>query len=264
MPVIVELRLHPSRPFVPTTRQLHGLECALFEGVYSPNHTGHDKPFSIWPLSPVVGGWLLRAAWLADGFPQTVLAACGQLRLGPVNCAVTDLAFHPSGHADLASGPPADRVRVEFHSPTYFSQNGARVVLPDPRLIVGSWRRRWNASLPEGDGLMIGDEDWRGRPEPVTITAFDLRTQARDTGYGHGQSGFTGTATLQLDKDASAAVRQQFGALARFAEFSGTGAQTTHGFGATRVAVLRESLPAMTDARDDELAGKPAGSAASG
>jgi hypothetical protein len=264
MPAIVELRLQPSRPFDPTTRQLHGLACALFEGAYSPDHSGHDKQFAIWPLSPAGGGWLLRAAWLADGLPQTVLAACGQLRLGPVTCTVTDLALRPVAHADLASGPPADRVRAEFCSLVYFSQNGARVVLPDPRLIVGSWRRRWNASLPEGDDLMIDDEGWRGRPDPVTITAFDLRTQARDTGHGRRQPGFTGTATLQLDKDASAAVRQQFGALARFAEFSGTGAQTTHGFGATRVTVLRESAQARADAGSAELADSPASTGADG
>jgi hypothetical protein len=264
MPAIVELRLRPSRPFDPTTRQLHGLACALFEGAYSPDHTGHDKQFTIWPLSPADGGWLLRAAWLADGLPQTVLAACGQLRLGPVTCTVTDLAFRPVAHADLAAGPPADRVRAEFHSPTYFSQNGARVVLPDPRLIVGSWRRRWNASLPEGDDLMISDEDWRGRPDTVTLTGFDLRTQGRDTGHGRGQSGFMGTATLQLDHGVEAGVRRQFGALARFAELSGTGAQTTHGFGATRVAVLRESMPARADANSAGLADSRVRSGADG
>ena len=55
--------------------------------------------------------------------------------------------------------------------------------------------------------------DKRGRPDPVMLAAFDLRTQARDTGHGRGQSGFTGTATLQLGNDSAPAVRQQFGCL---------------------------------------------------
>lgn len=34
MPAIMEMRLCPARPFEPTTRQLHGLACAVFEGAY--------------------------------------------------------------------------------------------------------------------------------------------------------------------------------------------------------------------------------------
>lgn len=82
-----------------------------------------------------------------------MLAACGQLRLGPVTCAVTDLALRPVSHADLASGPPLDDARLTFRSPTCFTQNGAHL-----------------------------------------------------------------------------------GTLTRFAEFCGTGAQTTHGFGATTLS----------------------------
>lgn len=53
MPVIVELRLRPNRTgYVPTTVQLHGLACALFEGGHSPDHDGQEKPFSVWPLAP--------------------------------------------------------------------------------------------------------------------------------------------------------------------------------------------------------------------
>ena len=138
MPAIVELRLRPSRPLQPATRQLHGLACAVFEGPQAASHVSQDKQFTVWPLNPVPDGWLLRAAWLPAGLPHTTLAACGQLRLGPVNCAVTDLALRPAAHADLAAGPPLGETRTAFHSPTYFAQNGTRVVLPDPRLIAGS------------------------------------------------------------------------------------------------------------------------------
>lgn len=221
MPAIVEMRLRPSRPLEPTTRQLHGLACAVFEGTYSASHVGQDKQFTIWPLNPDPDGWLLRAAWLPPGLPHSVLAVCGQLRIGSVTCAVTDLAFRPAFHTDLASGPPLTEAQLTFRSPTYFTQNGTHVVLPDPRLIAGSWRRRWNASLPGQDPLTITDDQWR-----------DLH-----------QTGFTGTATLRLDKNTPTAIHQAFGTLTRFAEFSGTGAQTTHGFGATSILTTRDQPP---------------------
>jgi CRISPR-associated endoribonuclease Cas6 len=246
MPVIVELRLRTDRAgYVPTTVQLHGLACALFEGGYSAGHDGQDKPFSVWPLTTVHDGWLLRAAWLPGGLPQSVLAACGQLRVGPKTCTVTDLALHPVSFAELAAGPVCGGARLDFRSPAYFSQNGTRVVTPDPRLIVGSWRRRWNASADPDP--TIDDDQWRAVNQALRLTEFDLRTQRRDTGYGRQQQGFTGTATLRLDKAVSPEVHAQFTALARFAQFSGTGAQTTHGFGATTATLLpapAESPPA--------------------
>ncbi len=240
MPAIVEMRLRPSRPLEPTTRQLHGLACAMFEG---PNSAGHIGQFTVWPLHPDPDGWLLRAAWLPPSLPHSVLAACGQLRLGPVTCAVTDLALRPALHADLAAGPPLSQARLTFRSPTYFSQNGTHVLVPDPRLIAGSWRRRWNASLPSGDALAITDDQWRDILHALNLSAFDLRTQTRDAGYGHDQIGYTGTATLRVAKDAPTEVRRGFGALARIAEFCGTGAQPTHGFGATSLSAAHDQLP---------------------
>jgi CRISPR-associated endoribonuclease Cas6 len=245
MPVIVELRLRADRmtrtPYVPTTVQVHGLACALFEGEDFEGHEGHEKPFSIWPLTPVADGWLLRAAWLAPGFSQQVLTACGQLRLGPIFCTVTDLALRPESFIDLADGPAREGVRLTFHSPTYFSSNGTSVVEPDPRLIVGSWQRRWNAHSDAA--LTVPDEDLRVITRSVRLTEYNLRTEPHNTGYGRTRHGFTGTATLRLDKSAPPEARAQFTALSRFADFSGTGAQTTHAFGATTTALL----PARTD-----------------
>ena len=241
MPVIVELRLRADRmtrsPYVPTTVQVHGLACALFEGKGFADHEGHEKPFSIWPLTPAANGWLLRAAWLASGFSQQVLASCGQLRVGPIFCTVTDLALRPESFTDLADGPACEGVRLAFRSPTYFSSNGTSVVEPDPRLIVGSWQRRWNAHA-DAD-LMIPDEDLRVITRSLRLTEYDLRTQPHDTGRGRTRHGFTGTATLRLDKSAHPETRAQFTALARFAEFSGTGAQTTHAFGATATTLIQ-------------------------
>jgi CRISPR-associated endoribonuclease Cas6 len=252
MPVIVELRLYPTaaarpargRAAEPTTRQLHGLACALFEGARSSDeaHAAHDKPFTIWPLRPAApAGWLLRGAWLPPGFPQNVLAATGEARLGSVAYSVTDLALRAATHEELAGTEHADGARVTLLAPAYFSQNGAYVTEPDPRLIVGSWRRRWNASLPaDNDGLHIDDDLWRDIHLALHVTGAGLRLEPRDTGYRQ-QGGMTGTLTLRLEAEAPPAVRQAFAALARFAEYCGTGAQVTHGFGATKTTLLRSS-----------------------
>ena len=77
MPAVIQMRIKPERPFPATTRQVHGLACALFEGAYSADHAGQEKPFAIWPLRPDPGdsgdsgasggGWLWQVAWLRPG-----------------------------------------------------------------------------------------------------------------------------------------------------------------------------------------------------
>jgi hypothetical protein len=240
MPVLMEMALKASWPLQSGTRQLHGLACALFEAD-GAEHLGQDKPFAVWPVSAAAPGsthdWDWRTSWLPGQLPPATALAPGQLRLGHVNCIVTEARHRQVSHAQLAAGPPLGSAVVTFRSPTYFSQNGSDVVIPDPRLIVGSWWRRWNASLPEGDVLAIAEDAWQAVLRMVRMTAFDLRTERRDSGRGHERSGFTGSATLRAVKDAPTAVRAVFGTLLRFAEFCGTGAQTTHGFGATSVSV---------------------------
>ncbi len=242
MPAVLELELRASWPLRATTRQLHGLACAIFEGSDAGDHAGQEKAFSVWPLSradsgaaDALDGWLLRTAWLRPELPRSVATAYSKLRIGHVTCTVTGIAHQPASHAELAAGPPLSRVDLAFYSPTYFSQNGTDVVSPDPRLIVGSWRRRWNASLPPGHDLQIDEEAWRQAHRALRLAAFDLRTEPMDSGRGRDRSGFTGTATIVVAGDAPDGARDRFGTLARFAGFSGTGAQTTHGFGATRV-----------------------------
>jgi CRISPR-associated endoribonuclease Cas6 len=236
MPVIIEFRLKPPRPLQPTTRQLHGLACALFEDG-GDGHQDQRKPFAVWPLTPAPGSsgheWLFRAAWLPDGQPPPAAAAPAELRIGGVTCAVTETAQRTATHAQLAAGTPCASADVEFRSPTYFSQNGTDVVLPDPRLIIGSWRRRWNASLPSGHALVVSDDTWQEIHRAARLTSFALRTETMCSGHDRPRAGFAGTARIQLAGPVPATAVSAFAALARFAQFCGTGAQTTHGFGAT-------------------------------
>jgi CRISPR/Cas system endoribonuclease Cas6 (RAMP superfamily) len=168
----------------------------------------------------------LKATWtVSPDTRQLHGLACALFEAGDTEHARQDKQF--------AAGPPLSAVTAGFASPTYFSQNGLDCVVPDPRLIAGSWRRRWNASLPDGDSLTVGDDAWRATIPVLGLAAFDLKTQTRDSGHGRDRAGFTGSATLRLAKGVPAAARQVLGTLARFAEYCGTGAQTTHGFGAT-------------------------------
>jgi hypothetical protein len=239
MPVMIDLLLKATWRVRPDTRQLHGLACALFEGEGSA-HLGQDKPFTVWPLRPAPLGashdWEWRAAWLPAGPPPAQVIAPEQLRLGHVACVVTEASHRSVSHGQLAAGPPADSAILSFRSPTYFAQNGADMLVPDPRLIAGSWRRRWNATIPAGHVLAVGEDAWRETQRALRLAAFELRTELRDSGRGHDRAGFTGAVTLRLGKDALAEARAVLGTLARFAEFCGTGAQTTHGFGATTLA----------------------------
>jgi len=239
MPTVIELSLKAERPVRADTRQLHGLACALFEGEGSA-HLGQEKPFTIWPLSQRSQDnaveWTLRAAWLPDGPPPASVAACEVLRLGPVTCVVTESVHRSVTHPQLASRPQVRTADVLFSSPVYFAHNGADMLTPDPRLILGSYRRQWNASLVGTDALAISENMFREVSRATLLSAFELRTEFMDSGRGHQRAGFIGTASLRLDASASAAAGSVFSTLVRFAEFCGTGAQTTHGFGATEQA----------------------------
>jgi hypothetical protein len=181
MPTLIELRLKATWPVRPDTRQLHGLACALFEEP-GREHGGQEKPFAVSPLQPAPGGssgeWTWRAAWLPDSLPPAGALEADVIRVGHVSCVVAESTQRRVTHAALASGAAAGEVTVSFGSPVFFSQNGTDVLLPDPRLIAGSWRRRWNASLPEEDALVISDAAWMrppaarpGRVQPPHVNA---------------------------------------------------------------------------------------------
>lgn len=244
MPTLIEMRLKAAWAVRPDTRQLHGLACALFkgdgDGVPEDEHAGQEKPWSVAPLraapGAAAGEWAWRAAWLPDSAPPLSQPNADSVRVGHTNCVVVETSQRRVTHAVLASGPAPASVTVEFGSPTYFSRNGADLAVPDPRLIVGSWRRRWHASLPDADPLAIGDDDWQNLQRPFGLAAFALRTETRDSGHGKNRTGFVGQATIALARGSAPSARKLLGALARFAEYSGTGAQTTHGFGVTTLS----------------------------
>jgi hypothetical protein len=236
MPIAITLRLRACRPWRPDTRQLHGLACTMFEGVEG-EHSAQVKRFAVWPVmadpADPASGLVLRCAWLADDPPPFDPGAMSRVRFGGVACTVEGIEEQKTSYAELAAGPPTDAATLTFRSPTYFSQNSQPEVLPDPRLILGSYRRRWNEALPPDSALQVDDELWKQLHRAAGLGAYELRTAQMDSGHGRAQMGFVGTAALRLGRGTPAQVRAVFAALVRFAGYAGTGAQTTHGFGAT-------------------------------
>jgi CRISPR-associated endoribonuclease Cas6 len=157
------------------------------------------------------------------------------VRLGAQPLRILGTERREAGHGELAGGPALRAVTFAFRSPVFFSRNGVDDLTPDPRLILGSYRRRWNGSLGTGHLLAIDDDLWRDTHQHVWLTGYDLATCAVDAGRGRKRAGFAGTATLHLDRGTPRAALSVFSTLARFAPFCGTGAQTTHGFGATEI-----------------------------
>lgn len=236
MPIAITLRLRPERPWQPNTHQLHGLACTLFEGAEG-EHGAQVKRFAVWPVladtTDSSAGLVLRCGWLADDPPPSDPMVLSRLRFGGVGCTVVGVEEYKASYGELATSPSVDCATLTFHSPTYFSQNGRMEVLPDPRLILGSYRRRWNDTLPAGSALRVDDEFWKQLHRAVRLSVYELRTAEMDSGHGPTRTGFLGTAAIRLDRGTPAQLRAVFTTLIRSATYAGTGAQTTHGFGAT-------------------------------
>ncbi|MFF4128276.1 CRISPR system precrRNA processing endoribonuclease RAMP protein Cas6 [Microbispora rosea] len=159
------------------------------------------------------------------------------VRLGARSFSVTAFEWTEETFESLAKGPAVSRADLTFRSPVFFAANGRRIVTPDPRLILGSYRRRWNEALGESSPYRIEDDMWMVTHRATELHAFDLRTVKRDGGHGHEVSGFVGTMTLRVTSEEA---KETFGRLLRFASYCGTGARTTYGFGATTVTFPRE------------------------
>ncbi len=238
MPAAITLRLRPFRPWRPDTRQLHGLACTLFEDP-GADHAAQEKRFAVWPVVPDPAdphvGLVLRCSWLGEGASPLDGAAtfAAGVRLGAAPCALIGIQERAASYAKLTTSPPATSATLTFRSPTYFSRNGEDLVLPDPRLMLHSYRRRWNQALPGNSALRVDDDLWQRLHHAARLGPYELRTAEMDSGRGYLRVGFVGVATLQLVGGTATDVRSAFATLVRFATYCGTGAQTTHGFGAT-------------------------------
>ncbi|MDT9692643.1 CRISPR system precrRNA processing endoribonuclease RAMP protein Cas6 [Streptomyces sp. P9(2023)] len=252
MPTTWHLHLRAERPVERqvTPAQLHGLACALLEGLGADHH-GQTKPFSVTPLMQAPhapGHALLTLGWLDDRtVPPLQKRAGEQVRLGGQLFTIEDIHAQGAPYAALLALPRAERVSMDFLSVTHFTRKGRWIPLPDPELLYTGLARRWNAyaETPLPPPLIT---ELR---ETVLLTAHDVKSAPVDIGQAH-RIGFLGHATFTLPRTARPEVASAFTALSHFAELAGTGAQTTHGLGWTTISVP----PPHTRKTDGKAAGR--------
>jgi CRISPR-associated endoribonuclease Cas6 len=234
MPAALTVRFDAST-HVPTPRQMLGAAAGLFETARSDHHAA-VKPFAAGPFVDAGDGagtcW--RLGWLADdtmppGWPPA------SVRFGADVRAVTGFGEEIRPYAALARSGAVRRVRLRMLTPMFFSRNGRDLPLPEPVLLVRSLLSRWNAHAPAS--LQIAADDARALVGGVFLDDVSGAAQRVELGPALRQVGFVGEAELRLLRSAPPVAGEVLGALMRFAEVAGVGAQTTCGFGAVEVTL---------------------------
>ena len=121
------------------------------------------------------------------------------------------------------------RLTLDFMSPVTFRSGGKRnILLPDPKLILGSYWNRWQAFSPlkldEISGVDLGK---------IFISRYRLNTRILHFN-GYQETGFEGHCWLDLDPSMGISKLKLINTLADFAFYCGTGAKTSMGMGQTR------------------------------
>lgn len=158
-----------------------------------------------------------------------------ELQVLPLAAPHRVVGFAESGHrwagassfATLLEGVPSADAHLQFASPTSFRRKGSSYPLPEPRLVFGSLRERWNAHAP----VPVPEELGAALTERLTLRHLALRSRGDAALH---MIGCTGRATYHLPR-ATPEEARWLTALARFAFFSGVGAKTTAGFGRARL-----------------------------
>ncbi len=182
-------------------------------------------------------------------FIQRFLLGGGRptLKIGPFPFAVAEVLTTPAAHpwagyceaADLLENAiPAERVTLEFASPTAFNVNqqqggkGKFVLSPEPALVFGNLAHAWNAFLqPQLDARRLEDS---AKQALVTHSSIKTCTLLWDKRV---QKGFTGRCTYDLRR-LPEDDRRGLSALASFAFYAGVGGKTAQGMGQCRALAL--------------------------
>lgn len=215
------------------------------------------KPLTASPLWWRGGRWELEVAVLIDDALPALLSgmpAVGErVRFGPEEFALTDLVVGPTVRYEAFGAEAGDwrTLHIDFLTPTAFQQTllvagpegtlrKQRKVtpLPDPALAAAAWWHRWNAMM-----------DLQRRPHlpERVLDVLPLLAVARSGGHTECVRldgtrpfiGFVGRLVAHLlARDTLAPdLVAALGALAHFANYSGTGVETLRGLGQTRVTL---------------------------
>jgi CRISPR/Cas system endoribonuclease Cas6 (RAMP superfamily) len=179
------------------------------------------------------------ADWLVEPLIAGVEASPIEIRLGPQPFSLTgwEVSTAATWHDLLAPAPAGWRqFECELKTPTAHHQRQPfrkSIVLPSPELYVGSWLERWNLCCEiklDADALRQVVE------ERVAISAASGATRSVLLDPGRPFIGFEGRVRFVLlePETFSEPARNSLAALARFANFAGTGVETMRGMGQTR------------------------------
>jgi CRISPR-associated endoribonuclease Cas6 len=125
------------------------------------------------------------------------------------------------------------RLEFKFLTPTTFGNGKSSVSLPMPRPVFQSYLARWNRFAPPE--LAIPDGLLEEVEKHVLTMKHTLTTRVLDVN-GTEQTGFVGRCTFAIGRGINRDSACLISALARFAMFSGTGANTAFGMGQTLLA----------------------------
>lgn len=189
----------------------------------------------------------LRVSWLDDTHLETLLRRAPVTPEEPFHVTsgnrpvrIEAVSVQPSpwdpwtrwdAYGDLFSSASESlrTATLRFCSPTVLLRGDTHHALPDPNVIFPQYLELWNLF----SGIPLDKDLAQVLKQDLVITGFRLR--ARPAGHPRTVSAsFSGSATFGLRVRQPETVLKGFNALADFAFYCGTGAETDHGMGLTR------------------------------
>lgn len=183
------------------------------------------------------------------------------IRLGTLDFAVSEMLTTPGSHRwagfttlaallhlwqEASLDKTAQRIRVEFASPTVFSRSSNKdgmgkfmETLPYPAMFFGSVAARWNELVAGSEGQVVEPLAFETKTireyaeETVVVGQYRLNSQMSRY-WGNPQIGVMGTVTYLLKDKANQPLIRALNLLADFAFYSGVGAKTAMGMGMVR------------------------------
>lgn len=124
---------------------------------------------------------------------------------------------------------PIKECRLQFTTPTSFSQQHLQLPLPVPVLMFRSWLERWNHFAP----VYLGGSELIGYlGDAIALSRHRIQTRSYQLHRGY-VNGFTGEVTLQASHQTDPLLANVANLLVHYAQFAGTGVKTRLGMGQT-------------------------------
>jgi len=132
----------------------------------------------------------------------------------------------------------ADRLRtfrIDFQTLTCFRSEGRSLLFPEPRLVISSLYRSWEAA----GGYNVSSETLRKIVENVFPARYDMHTGMLDMGK-YLLSGFTGYCIYEADKCLGHKEKSVLLSLLGMVRYAGLGYKTTMGMGQAKCTIIEE------------------------